>query len=200
MNKQQFLGAIGERLRGLSRGDIAKSLDYYSEMIDDRMEDGLMEEEAVAAMGSVDDIVSQILMDTPLPKLVRAKAKPSRALRSWEIVLLVLGSPIWGSLLLGAAAVLLALYGAVWVVVIAFYSADLGIGVCALACLFGAAAVVFTDGLGGALFCFGAGLICGGAAVLIFFGCNLLAAGVIRLSGFLVCKVKALFIRKGEAV
>ncbi len=95
MNKRQFLAEIGTRLRSLPQGDVEKSLDYYSEMIDDRMENGVSEEEAVAAMGSVDDIAAQILLETPFPTLVKARLKPSRALKAWEIVLLILGSPVW---------------------------------------------------------------------------------------------------------
>ena len=75
-------------------------------MIDDRMEEGSTEEEVVSEIGNVDDIVSQIIADTPLVKLVKEKAKPNRMLKAWEIVLLVLGSPLWVSLLLAVIAVI----------------------------------------------------------------------------------------------
>lgn len=52
MTKEQFLRAVRERLTGLPQSDIDRSLDFYSEMIDDRIDEGLSEEEAVAAMGS----------------------------------------------------------------------------------------------------------------------------------------------------
>ena len=48
MTKQAFLAALGERLVGLPQKDIEERLTFYSEMIDDRMEEGLSEEEAVA--------------------------------------------------------------------------------------------------------------------------------------------------------
>ena len=60
MNKKAFLWALMDGLSGLPMEDIERSLDYYSEMIDDRMEDGLSEEEAVAAMGPVKEICAQI--------------------------------------------------------------------------------------------------------------------------------------------
>ena len=47
MDKRTFLNSLREQLYGLSQSDIDKSLEYYSEMIDDRMEDGVSEEEAV---------------------------------------------------------------------------------------------------------------------------------------------------------
>ena len=88
MTKQEFLAAVGSRLNGLAQEDIKKSLAFYGELIDDHMEEGLREEEAVATLGSVEDVASAILLDMPLPKLVKARMKPSHSLRAWEIVLL----------------------------------------------------------------------------------------------------------------
>lgn len=51
MNKEQFLAAVRERLSALPRDDVEQSLDYYGEMIDDRVEDGMSEEQAVEAWG-----------------------------------------------------------------------------------------------------------------------------------------------------
>lgn len=74
MNKEQFKAALYKELSGLEEGDLEKSLEFYTEMIDDRMEEGLPEEEAVASLGEVREIATQILSDTPLPKLVFEKA------------------------------------------------------------------------------------------------------------------------------
>jgi uncharacterized membrane protein len=49
MGKQEFLTRLGKALSGLPREDIEERLNFYSEMIEDRMEEGLSEEEAVAA-------------------------------------------------------------------------------------------------------------------------------------------------------
>ena len=77
MNKYEFLGRLRERLAGLPPKDIDASLDYYAELIADRIEDGMSEEEAVAALGTIDEIVAQILEDTPLPKLVKERCAQS---------------------------------------------------------------------------------------------------------------------------
>ena len=92
MTKAEFLAALRSRLAGLPGEDTETFLDYYGEIIDDRIEDGLSEAEAVEALGSIDAVVGGILEETPLPRLVRAKVAPRRALRIWEIVLLVLGA------------------------------------------------------------------------------------------------------------
>ena len=46
MNKQEFLYELKGKLWALSEEEKKSSLEYYTEMIDDRMEDGLSEEEA----------------------------------------------------------------------------------------------------------------------------------------------------------
>ena len=61
MNKEEYLDAIRGRISAMPADDINRFMDYYSEMIDDRMEDGLSEDEAVADMGSPDAAVEQIL-------------------------------------------------------------------------------------------------------------------------------------------
>lgn len=87
MNKQEFLSGLRKGLSGLPQDDIEERLTFYSEMLDDRVEEGLSEEEAVSALGSVEEIVGQAVADIPLAKVVKERIKPKRRLRAWEIVL-----------------------------------------------------------------------------------------------------------------
>ena len=98
MNKQEFLQRLRSGLTGLPQEDIEDRVSFYDELIDDKMEEGVSEEEAVRQIGPVDDVISQIISDTPLTKLVREKVKPKRSLQAWEIVLLILGAPIGDNL------------------------------------------------------------------------------------------------------
>ena len=148
MNKADFLAALRQQLRGLSESDIEKSLEYYSESIDDRIEDGMTEEEAVADMESPAEIARQILMDMPLPKVVKAKARPSRPLRVGEIVLLAVGSPVWVPLALAAVLVFLAIYVTIWALVVTFYAVDFSFAASSLFCLAQAGISLFTPGTG----------------------------------------------------
>ena len=52
-------------------------IEFYAEMIDDRMEDGMSEEEAVAAMEDIDRVIAQAKLDRPLPALMLDKVKES---------------------------------------------------------------------------------------------------------------------------
>ena len=73
MTKLQFLLRLHERLKALPREESEERLNFFSEMIDDRMEEGLSEEEAVKAVGNVEDIISQILANTPAESSKRQK-------------------------------------------------------------------------------------------------------------------------------
>lgn len=65
MNKQAFLQALNEKTASLAPQDRQRLLEYYAEMIDDRVEDGVAEEEAVAAMGDPADIAREFASEAP---------------------------------------------------------------------------------------------------------------------------------------
>lgn len=122
MSKQEFLAQLRKGLSGLPQDDIEERLTFYSEMIEDRIEEGLSEEEAISAAGSIDEIVAQVVADIPLAKIARERIKAKRRLKAWEIVLLALGSPIWLSLGIAAVAVILSLYVSLWSVIISLWA------------------------------------------------------------------------------
>lgn len=196
MNKQEFLSELRSSLNVLPEEDINKSIEYYGEMIDDRTEDGLSEDEAVAALGSVDEIASQILMDTPLPKLVKAKIKPKRALRVWEIVLLVLGFPLWFSLLAAAFAVLLSVYIVIWVAALVLYVVVLSFAVCAVALVSAAVFILFKGGFAPFFMCIGAALVCAALAMLFCCVSVYTTRGICLLSRGIWRGIKRCFIGK----
>ena len=203
MNKLDFLLKLDEKLSGLPEEDIEKSLQYYSEMISDRMEDGLSEEEAVAAVGEPAEIAAQIeaqlLTEMPLGQLVKTKLKPQRSLRVWEIVLLVLGAPVWVPLLVAVLIIVFSVYVSIWSVVVSLYAADLALAVSALACVVAAVPMVAGGSIAAGAFVFGVGLIGAGLAILMFFGCGRAAGAVLRLGKLLLRGIRACFIGKGAA-
>lgn len=199
MNKQEFLLALRGALSGLSEADIRSSLDYYAEIIDDQMEEGIPEADAVASLGSVVSVAEQILLDMPLPKLVKARVKPKRRLRAWEIVLIAVGSPVWFPILLALSIVVLAVYIVLWSVVISLYAVDLSLAAGALAGIAGCAVLAATGHIPSALLLVGAGLACAGLAIFGFFGCNATAKGVLWLGKLIWRGIKSCLIRKEEA-
>ena len=73
MTKVNFLFELRDKLSGLPTEDIEERLNFYSEMIEDRMEEGLSEEDAVAAIGTTDEIAKQIISEIPFTKIAKEK-------------------------------------------------------------------------------------------------------------------------------
>ena len=199
MNKQEFLVQLRKGLTGLPQGEIEERLTFYSEMIDDRIEEGLSESEAVSEIGAVNTVVTQILADTPLTKLVKERVKPNRVLKAWEIILLALGSPIWLSLLIAAFAIILAAYIVIWSVVIAFWSIVASFAACSLGGILSAVVFAFqgNDLTGVAML--SAGVCCAGLSIFLFFGCKTATKGILLLTKKIALGIKTLFVGK-EAV
>jgi len=65
MTKREFLKALWSNLSQLPKEDVERTIDYYNEMIDERIENGMTEEEAVADVGPVEDAAKQIISELP---------------------------------------------------------------------------------------------------------------------------------------
>ena len=199
MTKMQFLMSLHDKLSGFPNEDVEERLNFYSEMIEDRMEEGLSEAEAVAAVGSVDEIAEQIVSDFPFSKIIKEKIKPQRRPKAWEILLLILGAPLWLPLLISAFAVLISLYASLWSVLISLWAvfgsvlgSAFGIIVCGIVFAFSTNALV-----GIALT--GAGIICVGLSIFFFYGCKAATNGTILLTKKMVRGAKNCFMKKEVA-
>ncbi len=199
MRKQDFLRALGKRLSGLPRQDVEERLIFYSEMIDDRIEDGLSESEAVLEIGSIDKVAAQILKDADASKPEREEIAPKRGARVWEILLLALGSPIWLSLAIAAFAVILSLYVVVWSLVVSVWAIFVSL-----------VAVAVGGTIGGIFFALGGNSLTGiavvgasifstGLAILVFFGCRVATMGTLLLPKQIFTGIKRGFAKKGES-
>ncbi len=199
MQKNEFLAGLRNHLSGLPQEDIEERLTFYGEMIDDRIEEGLSEEEAVRQMGSVDDIVRQTLAEIPLVKIVGRRVKSKRALRAWEIVLIAVGSPIWLSLIVAAFAVVLSIYATLWSVVISLWSVFAALVGSAIGGVASGILFVCLGNTAAGLAMISAGLVCAGLSVLSFFGCLAATKGSAWLTKHIAVGIKKLFIKKEGA-
>ena len=189
--KDAFLKKLRKGLSRLPKAEIEEHIAFYSEMIDDRMEEGLSEEEAVKAVGKAEDIVAQILENTPAEK---CKAK-SRS--TGTVLLLVLGSPVWFSLLVAAFSVVLSLWVSMWAVAISLWSVVVALAVCLPAALL---AALFVPAVAGSatLAAVGAGLVCAGLGIIMFFVCKGLTKGCAAVTKGLGRGIKAMFLGRSE--
>lgn len=180
MNKQEFLSRLRTGLCGVSKGEREERLTFYSEMIDDRIEEGLSEEEAVAAVGTVEDVLAQVDIEKGATQQINLSDGKKRNV--FAATLLILGSPVWVSLFIAAFAVVLSLYVAVWAGVIvslwaivvslwaAFFSFVAG-GFGGV--IYGVVLICMGNTLTGIVFIAGA-FACAGLAVFTFLGCKVL--------------------------
>lgn len=199
MNKQEFLSKLQNSLSGLPQDEIQERLAFYREMIEDRMEEGLTEEEAVLAVGSVEEIVSQIVADTPLTKIVKENIKPKRRLTVWEIILLILGSPVWFSLLITVFAVAVSLYAVLWSGIISLWAGFVSLVACSFAGVIAGIVFMVTGNSISGIATIGAGIVCAGLSIFMFFGCKAITKGMLRLTKNMFLAIKHRLIKKEVA-
>lgn len=111
MNIQEFIANLEKLLSGLPECDIRSSVEYYQEALQDRVEDGMTEEEAVIAIGTPASAAEKIIQEISVTKLVKARLP-----KQIPVALIVLGSPVWVPLLIAFAAVVVSFYAAFWAV------------------------------------------------------------------------------------
>ncbi len=109
MNKVEFLALLHQQLKCLTRAELERTIDYYSEIIDDRIEAGESEEYAVLSVGSVEEIVAQVLTER--------KTKKTIAKNKQQLVISIAGAPLWIPLAIAALAIILSLYITAWSIV-----------------------------------------------------------------------------------
>lgn len=198
MKKQEFLDALREKISGLPKEDIEERINFYNEMICDRIEDGKKEENAIKELGSPDEVASQIIAEMPIGKLVKHKVKSARRLCAWEIVLLAVGSPIWLVLLISAFAVVLSLYISIWAVVISLWAVFVSFAACGPAFVVAGIITIFTSSPAGGFVAIGGGIALVGLAILGYFGCLETTKAVIKLAKVIVLLIKKSLVRRKE--
>lgn len=192
MNKETFLNNLRESLKQYSSEETEKSIDYYSEIIDDRVEDGMNEEDVVASFGSVDDIANKIIDELSLSTLVKCKAK-DKSIPNWAIVLLVIGAPLWFSLAMAAFAIVFAIFVVIWSVSIAFWSVMLALAVATIATIFVAIVFCFGHSLLSIVGFFGAAVLLAGLTIFSFLVAFYITKGIVVLSKSIIRGIKKLF-------
>lgn len=193
MNKEEFLNELRKGLSHLPEQDIDELVAFYSEMIDDRIDEGVAEEEAVAALGSVEDIV---LSETPLTKIVADKIKPKRRLKGWEIALIILGFPVWLPLLIAAFAVVLSLYIVIWSLIISLWAVELSLWACAVAGLVGTVVFAVNGNAPVAVASAGLCLFSAGLSLFMFYCCLYASKGILKLTKKAALGIKKSFTGK----
>lgn len=199
MSREEFLEQLRNGLSGLSQDDIEERLTFYSEMIEDGKEEGLSEEQAVAAVGAVDEIVTQAVAESDSAKAAKEPVKSKKRLSVGEIILLVLGSPIWLSLGIAAFAVIISLYFLLWAVIISLWAVFASTVASSIA---GVLACVFhIAGGNGSIYgiaMLAAGIVCAGLSVLMFYVCKAVTTWTVMITKKIAIWIKNALSRRGQ--
>ena len=190
MTKTEFLSQLAQRLGSLPQAERSERLGFYSEMIDDRIEEGLTEEEAVRQIGSVDEAARQVLAEAAAAQPEQSAAPVKKGPGAGVIVLLVLSFPLWFPLLISAAAVLFSLIVTLWSTEVSLAAGAVG---SVIAAVYHFIQTSWPTGFAA----LGAGMLLAGLSIFLFFGCKAATIGIFRLIKLCIKGIGSLFGRKG---
>ncbi len=210
MNKEKFLSKLKEKLSSLPYSEMQERVNFYSEMIDDLMEEGLSEKDAVLKVGNADDIASEIVKDVPFNDIVEEKLKTSKKTKGLKIALLIMGSPVWFSILVVIAsvafsliiatiAVIFSLIVVLFAIVISLWAVVFSLITCAIASVIICIVYIFSGHALSGFAVLSVGFTCAGLSIFGFFGCKKLTYGVVLLSKSLIVFIKTQFNKRRKA-
>lgn len=196
MNKQEFLLDLRDALCGLPQQEIEDRLSFYSEMIDDQVEDGFSEQDALKNIGSIEQIATQIIKEVSLYKIAKENIKPNRKLKAWEIVLITIGSPVWIPLLISALAVIFSFFVTAFAIIISFWAVFGALAVSSLGGILSACGFLFDGLISDGISFMGLSAICMGLSIFAFIGVKALTKLTILLTKKIIFNTKKLFMKK----
>lgn len=170
MNKTKYLKKLYRKVYFVSKEERQSIVDYYSEIIDDLMENGKSEESAVSELESPEVIASNYRKQQKNERVESEKQIPT-----WFWIALIAGSPIWLGLLCAAIGIVVGISCAVLGVSVGFTIGGL------FAAIYGLI-TMFTDFAFG-LSMFGTGLFLCALGLLV-------TIGIISLSKKIITKIK----------
>ncbi|MEG2116522.1 MAG: DUF1700 domain-containing protein [Clostridia bacterium] len=187
MTKKEFLSELAKSLKRFPQNEVDKSIDFYSELIDDKIEDGISEEEAVESLGSPTSVAGKIIDESPFRALYTsaklendggnssATTTKSRQFPTWAIVLLSVTAIVWVPLAF-------ALTVTVWAVVFALIATVLAMVVSGVVFLVASPIAFAQLGSVGGFMVIGLSMIAIGLGIFAIFGAIYLFKGVVSLS------------------
>ena len=198
MRKQDFIKELRLNLSFLPKEEIEDRISFYSELTDDKIEEGVKEEDAIKSIGSIDEIINQIIDEMPLSKIAKDKIKQKRKLNGLEIALIIVGSPIWLSLLLSLIAVLFSLYIIGWSIVISIWAILISLIAVLVAGIVLTIISLFSNIYIVALSYLGATLVILGLTILMHYVCKIITRLYIKLTKLIVLSIKKKMLKRGE--
>lgn len=110
MNRVEFIEILDVELAALKRVEREKFITYYEEIIDDYMENGFEEEAVIEKIGNPKVIAKNILSEQDTVD-IKVPLTNSKVI---NMILLILGFPLWGSLVFAGLMVVLSGVIVIW--------------------------------------------------------------------------------------
>ena len=168
MNKKEFLNDLDIKLNFLTEEERNKTLNYYSEIIEDRIESGASEEEAVLQMESTEVIAKKLIAENSTQKTTSEKVLDfidklfEKHGYLFVLAIVIFSIPLWTPIV----GVILGLVCTMFLILFAMIAfgaigsvAALGIGISFI-----------TQSLLSAISALGVSMVCAGFAVLVTIG------------------------------
>lgn len=168
MNKAEFLNDLKCKLNFLSEEEREKMLNYYSEIIDDRIESRVSEEEVLSQMESTETIAKKLMPEhipqrTTLEKVFDfIDTLLTKHGYLFVLAIIIFSFPIWSPIAVG----ILTFVGIMFSILFALVA----LGAIGSVVALGIAASFITQSLLGTLSSLGVSMICAGFTILITIG------------------------------
>ena len=182
--------------KGLSQEELANRLCVVRQTVS-KWETGLSvpDSEMIVRLAAVLDTTTSELLEEETQQAM----PKSNSIKVWTIILLVLGSPVWLSIGLSAAAVVLSLYVSLWAVIVSFWSVFASFIGCALGGIVAGVVFMCKANLLVGIATFGAAIACAGFSIFAFYGCYYATKYIIIFINKIVVWIKNHFINKEVA-
>lgn len=191
MNKAEFLNELAFYLQKMNASEKNKFLTYYDEMISDYVENGMTEEVAVNKIGVPKKIAEELLGDYDSVKL----NLPSTGSRWLNIILTIIGFPLWGSVLLAFILMVFSVYLIFWCVPLSTGAGCVGFFATSIIGIVGSPFVMIKSFPVGVIQ-LGAGIASIGISLLLGFATIALSKKIIIITKNLNIKLITLFKKK----
>ena len=178
MTEKEYLKELKRNLSALKRSDRNSLIEFYKEMIEDKIENGKTEREAA------DVVAKRTLAEYGIDEEELSKQKK---ISGTTLALVIIGSPLWIPLAIAALAVVLAVAISILAVIISIASACIGVTLSSPFFLVMGIITAFSDA-GTGLIAIGYGLSAAALGILA-------ATGIYKLIAYIVKKIKEIIIR-----
>ena len=130
MNKTQFCALLENKLKPyLSPKEMYKTLNFFEEMIDDRIDEGLSEEEAVSQLGDINIIVDQILDEHNIGKKQTKlvwRFVPRKIPTELGFIITILLLPVWITIFALGASLFIVILSIIFSIVLTIIAIFIG--------------------------------------------------------------------------